>query len=444
MKLETIVALATPPLKSALGIIRLSGMETFTIINRVFFTNTGSLSERGIYHGWIKDGDETIDEVVVLAYIQPKSYTGEDLVEIIFHGSPLIAQQILSILIKYGARSAEPGEFSSRAFLNNKIDLIQAEAINDMINATSLEAKKLALYSLKGETSDKILTVQVKIADLVSLIEVNIDYPEYTDIEIATTEKVLADTNEITKAIDLLIDEGRQGKIIKEGLKVAIVGKPNVGKSSLLNALIGEEKAIVTNVAGTTRDIVEGEINLDGIILHLYDTAGIRESQDQIESIGIGKAKQVLTDADLIILVIDGSRTLDEEDQKILELTQERKRLIVYNKSDLTNIEKHDGKLYVSALTKDISALKRAIVKLFAIDNASFSRPSLTNARQLGLLAQAKQNLLTAQELAKQKIPLDLINVELQAALMAINDVLGKTGDSDLSQEIFSRFCLGK
>ncbi|HKM11393.1 MAG: tRNA uridine-5-carboxymethylaminomethyl(34) synthesis GTPase MnmE [Bacilli bacterium] len=444
MKLETIVALATPPLKSALGIIRLSGMETFTIINRVFFTNTGSLSERGIYHGWIKDGDETIDEVVVLAYIQPKSYTGEDLVEIIFHGSPLIAQQILSILIKYGARSAEPGEFSSRAFLNNKIDLIQAEAINDMINATSLEAKKLALYSLKGETSDKILPVQVKIADLVSLIEVNIDYPEYTDIEIATTEKVLADTNEITKAIDLLIDEGRQGKIIKEGLKVAIVGKPNVGKSSLLNALIGEEKAIVTNVAGTTRDIVEGEINLDGIILHLYDTAGIRESQDQIESIGIGKAKQVLTDADLIILVIDGSRTLDEEDQKILELTQERKRLIVYNKSDLTNIEKHDGKLYVSALTKDISALKRAIVKLFAIDNASFSRPSLTNARQLGLLAQAKQNLLTAQELAKQKIPLDLINVELQAALMAINDVLGKTGDSDLSQEIFSRFCLGK
>ncbi|MFA6855563.1 MAG: tRNA uridine-5-carboxymethylaminomethyl(34) synthesis GTPase MnmE [Bacilli bacterium] len=444
MKLETIVALATPPLKSALGIIRLSGMETFTIINRVFFTNTGSLSERGVYHGWIKDGDETIDEVVVLAYIQPKSYTGEDLVEIIFHGSPLIAQQILSILIKYGARSAEPGEFSSRAFLNNKIDLIQAEAINDMINATSLEAKKLALYSLKGETSDKILPVQVKIADLVSLIEVNIDYPEYTDIEIATTEKVLADTNEITKAIDLLIDEGRQGKIIKEGLKVAIVGKPNVGKSSLLNALIGEEKAIVTNVAGTTRDIVEGEINLDGIILHLYDTAGIRESQDQIESIGIGKAKQVLTDADLIILVIDGSRTLDEEDQKILELTQERKRLIVYNKSDLTNIEKHDGKLYVSALTKDISALKRAIVKLFAIDNASFSRPSLTNARQLGLLAQAKQNLLTAQELAKQKIPLDLINVELQAALMAINDVLGKTGDSDLSQEIFSRFCLGK
>ena len=444
MKLETIVALATPPLKSALGIIRLSGMETFTIINRVFFTNTGSLSERGIYHGWIKDGDETIDEVVVLAYIQPKSYTGEDLVEIIFHGSPLIAQQILSILIKYGARSAEPGEFSIRAFLNNKIDLIQAEAINDMINATSLEAKKLALYSLKGETSDKILPVQVKIADLVSLIEVNIDYPEYTDIEIATTEKVLADTNEITKAIDLLIDEGRQGKIIKEGLKVAIVGKPNVGKSSLLNALIGEEKAIVTNVAGTTRDIVEGEINLDGIILHLYDTAGIRESQDQIESIGIGKAKQVLTDADLIILVIDGSRTLDEEDQKILELTQERKRLIVYNKSDLTNIEKHDGKLYVSALTKDISALKRAIVKLFAIDNASFSRPSLTNARQLGLLAQAKQNLLTAQELAKQKIPLDLINGELQAALMAINDVLGKTGDSDLSQEIFSRFCLGK
>ncbi|NCU33559.1 MAG: tRNA uridine-5-carboxymethylaminomethyl(34) synthesis GTPase MnmE, partial [Candidatus Moranbacteria bacterium] len=192
MKLETIVALATPPLKSALGIIRLSGMETFTIINRVFFTNTGSLSERGIYHGWIKDGDETIDEVVVLAYIQPKSYTGEDLVEIIFHGSPLIAQQILSVLIKYGARSAEPGEFSSRAFLNNKIDLIQAEAINDMINATSLEAKKLALYSLKGETSDKILPVQVKIADLVSLIEVNIDYPEYTDIEIATTEKVLA------------------------------------------------------------------------------------------------------------------------------------------------------------------------------------------------------------------------------------------------------------
>lgn len=444
MKLDTIVALATPPLKSALAIVRLSGSETFSIMEKVFSASSIFLKQRGFYHGFIKDHEEIIDEVIALFYVKPHSYTGEDVAEIICHGSPLIAEQIIALLIKFGARMAEPGEFSSRAFLNGKMDLIQAEAVNDMINATSAEAKKLALYSLKGETSDKIWPLQTKIADLVALIEVNIDYPEYTDIEVATNQKVIDETTEIIKLIEVLIDEGRQGKIIKEGLKVAIVGKPNVGKSSLLNALLGEDKAIVTNIAGTTRDIVEGEINLHGIILHLFDTAGIRESQDIVESIGIDKAKKSLENADLVLVVLDASQELDQEDQKLLELTKHHKRLIVYNKADLTVFNHDEGQLYISALTKDISALEEAIITLFKIDQESFSRPSLTNSRQLGLLAQARVHLENAQRLAIEGVPLDLISVEIQAALEAVNELLGKASDSDLSAEIFSRFCLGK
>ncbi|MGI6713781.1 MAG: tRNA uridine-5-carboxymethylaminomethyl(34) synthesis GTPase MnmE [Bacilli bacterium] len=444
MKLDTIVALATPPLKSALGIIRLSGTETFAIIEQVFFPSGEFSKKRGIYHGFIQEGDEIIDEVITLIYEKPRSFTGEDIAEIIFHGSPLIAQQIIALLIKYGARMAEPGEFSSRAFLNGKMDLIQAEAVNDMINATSAEAKKLALYSLEGKTSDKIWPLQTRIADLVSLIEVNIDYPEYTDIELATNQKVVKDTGEIIKMIEILIDQGRQGKIIKEGLNVAIVGKPNVGKSSLLNALLGEEKAIVTDIAGTTRDIVEGEINLHGIVLHLFDTAGIRESQDAVETIGIDKAKRSLENADLVLLVFDASQALDQEDKKLLELTKGRKRLIVYNKADLTAFNRDEGQLYISALTREIAPLEEAIISLFSIDQESFSRPSLTNSRQLGLLAQAHTYLKNAQKLSKEGVPLDLISVELIAALDSINDLLGKSADSDLSKEIFSRFCLGK
>ena len=440
---NTIVALATAPLKSALAVIRLSGDDAFNIANKAFDKDLLTNKSRGIHYGFIKNGEEIIDEVILLTYVAPSSFTGEDVIEIMCHGSMLIVDQIIGTLIRFGARQAERGEFSSRAFYNGKIDLIQAEAINDMIDATSPEAKKLSLLSLQGETSAHIKPLQIKIADLLSLIEVNIDYPEYLDIEEATNEKIINDVSLMLKETNSLLNEGRQGQIIVEGIRVAIVGKPNVGKSSLLNALIEEDKAIVTDIAGTTRDVVEGQVNLHGLTLHLYDTAGIRESSDQVESIGINKARAEILEADLVILVLDASKPLDLEDEQLLSLTKDKKRIIVYNKSDLAT--KDDAsKIYISALKKDISALEKRIVEIFGIEEAAYSRPALNNTRQLGLLEQVRDDLINAQNDAKNELSLDLVAVNLRAAYDHVFEIFGANNESDLSEEIFARFCLGK
>ncbi|MCX5775093.1 MAG: tRNA uridine-5-carboxymethylaminomethyl(34) synthesis GTPase MnmE [Firmicutes bacterium] len=440
---DTIVALATAPVKSALAIIRVSGDDSFAVVSKLFSRDLTHIAKRQIVYGKIRDGKESIDEVIVLVYVGPKSFTGENLVEIICHGSVLIANQIIELLIKQGARLAVRGEFSNRAYLHSRIDLIQAEAINDMINSTSAEAKKLSLMSLEGKTSSLILPLKEHIADLVSLIEVNIDYPEYEDIEKVNKEKIIKETTALHSEIQKLIAQGRQGKIIKEGLNVAIVGKPNVGKSSLLNALIKEDKAIVTSIAGTTRDVVEGDVNLKGITLHLYDTAGIRPSTDLIESIGIDKAKKTLADADLVLLVLDASRKLDQDDQEMLSLTEGKKRIIVYNKSDIVT-KKEDKKLYISALNHDISRLEEAIAKLFGIEEESYLRPSLNNARQLGLLEQADEALQNAKKDAFAGLSIDLVSVSLLEAYHAVLNLLGEENQNDLSDEIFSRFCVGK
>lgn len=440
---DTIVALATAPVKSALAIIRVSGEDSFAVVSKIFSRDLTNTAKRQIVYGKIIDGKESVDEVIVLVYVGPKSFTGENLVEIICHGSILIANQIIELLIKQGARLAVRGEFSNRAYLHGRIDLIQAEAINDMINSTSAEAKKLSLMSLEGKTSSLIFPLKEHIADLVSLIEVNIDYPEYEDIEKVNKEKIVKETTVLHNEIQKLIAQGRQGKIIKEGLNVAIVGKPNVGKSSLLNALIKEDKAIVTSIAGTTRDVVEGDVNLKGITLHLYDTAGIRQSTDLIESIGIDKAKKTLADADLVLLVLDASRKLDHDDQEMLALTEGKKRIIVYNKSDIVT-NKEDKKLYISALNHDISVLEEAIAKLFGIEEESYLRPSLNNARQLGFLEQADEALTTAKRDALSGLSIDLVSVSLLEAYHAILNLLGEENQNDLSDEIFSRFCVGK
>jgi len=440
---DTIVALATAPVKSALAIIRVSGEDSFSVVSKIFSHDLTHIAKRQIVYGKIFDGKESIDEVIVLVYVGPKSFTGENLVEIICHGSILIANQIIELLIKQGARLAVRGEFSNRAYLHGRIDLIQAEAINDMINSTSVEAKKLSLLSLEGKTSSLILPLKEHIADLVSLIEVNIDYPEYEDIEKVNKEKVVKETAALHDEIQKLIAQGRQGKIIKEGLNVAIVGKPNVGKSSLLNALIKEDKAIVTSIAGTTRDVVEGDVNLKGITLHLYDTAGIRQSTDLIENIGIDKAKKTLADADLVLLVLDASRELDQDDQEMLALTESKKRIIVYNKSDIVT-KKEDKKLYISALNHDISRLEESIAKLFGIEEESYLRPSLNNTRQLGFLEQADEALLTAKRDALSGLSIVLVSISLLEAYHAILNLLGEENQNDLSDEIFSRFCVGK
>lgn len=438
---ETIVALATPPFKSALAIIRVSGEDSFDIVSKCFSKDLRNVDKRTSFVGQVIDGDTLIDDVVLIAYKGPRSFTGEDLVEIICHGSMLIANQIIKVLLSKGARLAERGEYSMRAYLNGKVDLVQAEAINDVINAQTEEAKALSLMSLEGETSSLINPIKTKIADLIALIEVNIDYPEYEDIEVANKEKIVTSIDEMIPIIDDLVADGEKGRIIKDGVKVAIVGKPNVGKSSLLNALMGEEKAIVTDIAGTTRDIVEGDVNLNGVVLHLLDTAGIRESDDKVESIGINKAKDTINKAELVIVVLDASQELDDEDKEILELSKDKNRIIVYNKTDIKKIE---GGLSISALNNDITALKDEIYRVLGLDDKSFRQPSLNNVRQIGLLRQAKESLLDAKRDALNDLGVDLISVSLMDAYTSILSITGENHDIDISKEIFSRFCVGK
>ena len=441
---ETIVALATPPMRSALAIVRLSGDNCFDIASKIFSKNLNDVKNNSIIHGYIKDNSQIVDEVILLAYKNPKSFTGEDSVEIISHGSPLITNKIIELAIKNGARMAERGEFTSRAYLHGKMDLIQAESINDLINAETEESKQISLMSLNGETSKLVLPLRQSLGDLLSLIEVNINYPEYTDIEEASEQKILTVCQENISYIDKLIENGQKGKIIKDGIKIAIVGKPNVGKSSILNALIGEEKAIVTDIKGTTRDVVEGKFILNGISINLYDTAGIRESDDIIEEKGIVKSRKTLNDADIVIAVFD-STTFDDEDHNILDLIRNKQSIIVYNKKDLIKEEKTDKNvLYISALNNDVEPLKEKIISVLGLKEENYKNPSINNSREIGILENIKESLGKALIDAKNNVPVDLINVNIQDAYLKVLSLTGEDHDFDIANEIFSRFCLGK
>ena len=439
---DCIVSLITPPLKGAIALIRLSGDNTIEIANAIFSKKIEESYK--VYHGYIidKENDEKIDEVLLSYFQGPKSFTGEDVIEISCHGSMIIANQIIELCIKKGARIAERGEFSSRAFYNGKIDLIQAEAINSLINAETLQAKKLQMFSLEGKTSKLIYPIKENLADILSLIEVNIDYPEYEDVEQITDEKIITDVDQIIDQINRLIQDGEKSKLINEGIKVALIGRPNVGKSSLLNALLNQDKAIVTNIPGTTRDIVEGKVNLNGIILNLLDTAGIRDSFDEIEKIGIEKSKNLLIEADLIILVLEAG-VVTNEDKKLIEITKDKKRIIVYNKMETVK-EKDPNKIYISALNKDIKALEDEIFKIFNLKEIDELTPSLCSSREIGLLNKVKENLLEAKKEAKEGVSLDLVSIHLKNAYDALKDILGEEVSVDLEKEIFSRFCVGK
>lgn len=439
---KTIVALSTPPFRSALAIVRLSGDDCFLVVSKIFSKSLAKYTTNTIIHGYIKDKETIVDEVVILLYVAPHSFTGENSVEIICHGNPIIFNKIISLAISNGARMAERGEFSSRAYLNNKVDLIQAESINDLINAETEESKNICLNSLTGKTSELILPIKKQIGDLLSNIEANIDYSEYTDIEELDSQKIVEFCKEIIKNINILIQEGNKGKIIKDGINVVIVGKPNVGKSSLLNALLHEEKAIVTDIKGTTRDVVEGKINLSGIILNLYDTAGIRESEDIIEKIGINKSKELIEKADLIIALFE-NENFDDEDKEILELIKDKNYIKVFNKKDLIKDIK-ENEIYISAKNQDINSLKEKIFEILGIKEENFSNPSLANSREIGLLEKANFELTTTIELANQGITIDILNEHIKNAYLAILEILGEDNNFDVAKEIFSRFCLGK
>ncbi len=440
---NVIVALATAPLKCALHLIRVSGDEAFSITDEIFTHKISGLEKRSVFLGNIHEGDEIIDSVVLIAYPAPHTMTGENVVEITCHGSVLIANQIIGCYLKRGANYATRGEFSMRAFYNGKMDLVEAESVNDLINATTKEAKNLSLMSLLGKTSSLIAPLKKSLADLLALVEVNIDYPEYEDIEEANVDTIAKAIKPIREEVQKLIAGGEEGIIIRQGVKVALVGEPNVGKSSLLNALLHEDKAIVSNIPGTTRDVVEGELNLQGIPLHLLDTAGIREEGDALEALGMVKSQKMIEEADLVILLLDATKGLQELDEKILDYAKDKKTILVYNKSDLVK-EKKEGALYISALEGKIQPLLDKIYETLGVSSEAYVNPSLSNVRELGLLRKIDKCLSEAESDCAAKLPIDLISVNLSASYNAARELLGEEVTTDLTDEIFSRFCVGK
>ena len=439
---DTIVALCSGAIKSAISVIRVSGNDSFNIVNSIFSNKKEKLHQKA-YYGFIKENDEIVDEVMVTYYVGPKSFTAEDMVEISCHGNMYIVSKIIELIISNGARLAENGEFTKRAFLFNRIDLVNAESINDLINANSKQAVKLAMSGLNGLTSEYVLKLSDDLLNVISQIEVNIDYPEYDDVEQLRYDSVLPSINEFINQLDKVIDDTKKGQTIKDGIDTVIVGRPNVGKSSLLNAMLKEDKAIVTNIAGTTRDIVEGKIDFYGLTLNLIDTAGIRKSDDVIENIGINKSLKSLEKAQLVLLVIDGSETLTKEDEELLEKTKDYKRIIVINKNDNDIKVNIENAVYISSLNKDLKQLEERIKEEFK-DLSYDDEPLLFNARQLGLLNKAKESLLSAKNEAENGQVIDIIAIDLQAAYGCILEILGKRNKEDLLDNIFSKFCLGK
>ena len=440
----TIVALATPFMESAIATIRLSGKDAFKIINELFTKDITNAKSQTIHYGYLKFNNEVIDEVMVSIFRAPRTYTCEDMVEISTHGSLIIINKVISACVALGAKIAERGEFTKRAYLNGRIDLIQAESINDIIHSDSEEAINIALTGLKGNVSKLINNLKVQVEDVIANMEVNIDYPEYYDIEVETNDTILPKVNKLLNDIDVILNEAKIGMLIKNGIKTAIVGKPNVGKSSLLNAFLGKDKAIVTNIPGTTRDIVEGSINLNGIKLDLLDTAGIRESNDEVENIGIIKSKESLNEAELVLLVLDASNELNNEDKELLELTKDKKRIIVLNKCDLNRKIDIEG-IEISAINQDISSLKNKIINVLGFDIKDYKNKALlTSSRQIGLINKTKDALLNIKNLIDEGAPFDILSVDMKIAYDSLKEILGEISSLGYDDVIFSKFCVGK
>ena len=434
--MEPIIALATSPIKSALHLIRISGTNALKIVSSCFTVNLTKDKKKSIHFGYIKNQNKIIDQVVLLTYPHPNSYTGEDVVEIICHGNILISNEIIKLMLSKGMRMATNGEFTSRAYLNHKLDLVQAEAVNDLINVTTTESKEIIAYALKGETSKLLLPIKKGLLDLISNLEVNIDYPEYQDIEKVNRKRIKTDLTKFQKEIKKLIKNGEEGLIIKEGIKVAIIGKPNVGKSTLLNTLIKQDKAIVTNIPGTTRDIVEGEVNIDGITLHLLDTAGIRVSKNKIENIGVKKTYHAIKEADIVIYLTDKQK---DEDIKI----NHKNVIKVINKADL--IKNKDNKhIYISAKKHQIKPLINKIKEVVGVSTQAYHHPSFANTRELGLLKRSNKLIDEIVSEVNKNAPIDIIAVLLNDLLNIILEIFGDKASLDLTKEIFSRFCVGK
>ena len=446
---DTICAVSTALSASAINIIRISGEDSIKIVNGIL-SGVDLTKKMGntISYGLIKDdAGNVIDEVLVSLFRAPKSYTKEDLVEINTHGGAYVTTQTLELLLKNGARLAEPGEFTKRAFLNGRIDLSQAEAVMDMIDSKTKTSLLLANKALRGDIKALIEGLRVEIEDLLLHITVNIDYPEYTDELQITNDLIKEKSKYLISKIEKIIDEAESLRYYKEGIKTVILGKPNVGKSSLLNALLKENKAIVTSYSGTTRDIVEGEINLGGIILHLIDTAGIRKTDDPIEKIGIEKSMEKLNEAELVLLVLDQSEDLSLEDKELLDKTKNKTRVIISNKSDLPRVNNSiEDSICVSSLKGEgIEELKEAIKKLFIKETMDLNGDLVvSSSRHISLLSKALSSLKEARNNAINGDFLDMVEIDLREAYNSLGQIIGRGSPDELIDELFSKFCLGK
>ncbi len=487
MKTDTIAAIATAMSDSGIGIIRVSGEESINIVDKIYRNqrNQKSLTtydSHTIHYGFIVEDDRIVDEIMISVMKAPRSYTTEDTVEINCHGGILLMQKILSLVIKAGARIAEPGEFTKRAFLNGRIDLSKAEAVMDIINAKNEFALASSVKQLKGSVSDKIKEIRNSILYEIAFIESALDDPEHISLD-GYQDRLSEKTEDILEELNRLLDSVDEGKILKEGINTVIVGKPNVGKSSLLNILVGEEKAIVTEVAGTTRDMLEETISLNGITLNIKDTAGIRNTEDIVEKIGVEKAKKIVSDADLILYVIDSSLSFDENDMEIMEMIQNKKTIILFNKSDLKeivkeqifakemenvtgspvsvkecdegifeySIENKEDDYFIRSIrtsTKEglgIDTLLSLIKKMFFHGKISYNdEVYITNMRHKEALMEAKDSLVQVKESLKMNMPEDFYSIDLMSAYASLGKIIGEEVGEDLVNEIFSKFCMGK
>lgn len=445
---DTICAISTTLGVGAISIIRVSGKDAIEKVNNITNIDLTKKQSHTINYAYIKNNNEIIDEVLISVMKAPKTFTTEDTIEINCHGGIATTEKVLEILLNQEIRLAEPGEFTKRAFLNGRIDLTQSQSVQDLINTKSDKARALAINNLKGTTSNKIRSLRERLVKIITNIEVNIDYPEYQDIEEMTIEKIINEIDNIESELESIIKNSENSKIITNGINVAIIGKPNVGKSSILNKLIEEEKAIVTNIPGTTRDVIEASFNLNGITLNLIDTAGIRETDDIVEKIGVEKSKKALDKADLVLLILNNNEKLTEEDKKLLEISKDKQRIIVVNKTDLEKkLDLNEENIvYTNTVEENgIESLLNKISEMYKLEQLETNDYYyVSNIQQLNKIKQTRRNIKDIKRGLEESIPIDMLEIDLREIWQTLGEVIGETYTEELLDNLFKNFCVGK